>query len=255
MIIYTIISGIIIVLVLSFLSTIKKKLTRNNRLQLIADRLFKRCLSFVVWLLKQSNVCIQLLFSIVVLNRRNRELLSSTNKMNESSNEKNSDETNNLGSFKMFEFVRIRPTKTKKNKRLNQSLSMSNLSSIHQDSIEQTSHVSSESLDQVQASDPSLGLVDQTRYICGIPKKRSGHRAVCNDECLYIWGGYSPREDESTDEDENMSVESHPLLAELWRFHFSTRKWTLLKTTGDSPNDTVASHCGIFLKLQFFHYI
>lgn len=34
----------------------------------------------------------------------------------------------------------------------------------------------------------------------GVPKKRSGHRAVCNDENLWIWGGYCPVEEMSDDE-------------------------------------------------------
>lgn len=34
----------------------------------------------------------------------------------------------------------------------------------------------------------------------GVPKKRSGHRAVCNEENLWIWGGYCPVEEMSEDE-------------------------------------------------------
>ena len=33
----------------------------------------------------------------------------------------------------------------------------------------------------------------------------------------------------------------------LYRFNFSTKKWTLLKTTGEIPQDTVASHSGRFI--------
>ena len=117
-----------------------------------------------------------------------------------------------LGSFKMFEFVRIRITKKSEYSRLVDG----------SDLIEQGEHVKS-----------------------GVPKKRSGHRCVCNQENLWIWGGYCPIEElsdnDNEDDDENAPSPSC-IFPELWKFNFSTKRWSLLRTTGDVPTKTVASH-------------
>lgn len=120
----------------------------------------------------------------------------------------------------------------------------------------------------------------------GVPKKRSGHRAVCNEENLWIWGGYCPVDemsddewdledgslDNSTNNEDGNTTRSplypqvttplsikiphntdliflllHIFVLKLWRFNFATKIWTLLKTTGDIPNRTVASHCGKYI--------
>lgn len=55
-----------------------------------------------------------------------------------------------------------------------------------------------------------------------IPSKRSGHRAVIFNDNLYIWGGYSPRRDNS----------QFDLYAQLWKYNIFTNKWSLLETSG-----------------------
>jgi len=37
---------------------------------------------------------------------------------------------------------------------------------------------------------------------------------------------------------------------QLWAFSFSSKRWSLIKTTGDIPKDTVASHSGKNLAFQ-----
>lgn len=115
----------------------------------------------------------------------------------------------------------------------------------------------------MQEMPSSQQQIFQQQQQYGVPKKRSGHRAVCNDENLWIWGGYCPVEEMSEDEwdmedgsmdnsananddnDNDAQTERSPLFPQLWRFNFATRIWTLLKTTGDVPSKTVASHCAL----------
>ncbi len=42
-----------------------------------------------------------------------------------------------------------------------------------------------------------------------VPSKRSGHRAVCDDDNLWIWGGYCPLENN------NQNPNSSPMLPEV----------------------------------------
>jgi hypothetical protein len=103
------------------------------------------------------------------------------------------DQNDNLDSVKIFEFVRIRPNKTKKNKLL------------------KTSQTEKEESEQTNETDLTQG-----RAVSGVPKRRSGHRAVCNDKYLYIWGGYSPSQAEGSDnEDENANPNESPLYPEV----------------------------------------
>ncbi|CAF1041274.1 unnamed protein product [Adineta ricciae] len=64
------------------------------------------------------------------------------------------------------------------------------------------------------------------------PHPRSGHRAVATYSDLWIWGGYFPSRD----------PERPPMFAELWRFNYALRQWTLESTTGNAPDSTLASH-------------
>ncbi|KAK3601733.1 hypothetical protein CHS0354_016095 [Potamilus streckersoni] len=68
---------------------------------------------------------------------------------------------------------------------------------------------------------------------------RSGHRIVVDESDLYCLGGYNP--DFWDIPNEEGSGTTYPLFAELWRFNFATRKWTLLKTKGQMPVE-LASH-------------
>lgn len=56
-----------------------------------------------------------------------------------------------------------------------------------------------------------------------LPWARSGHRIVCNDSCIYVYGGYQPQ---YVDPDSGLSREY--LFNELWQFNIMTRKWRLL---------------------------
>ena len=57
------------------------------------------------------------------------------------------------------------------------------------------SYMSTQSLGSKLASRPLVKYFkfEQVKY-AGLhkPSKRSGHRAVCNDESMWIWGGYCP---------------------------------------------------------------
>ena len=89
-----------------------------------------------------------------------------------------------LGNFKMLEFVRI---KIAKKSEYSKYLSSSDLYASNAD-LEKT----------------------------GVPKKRSGHRCVCNQENLWIWGGYCPVEELSDDnEEEGQDPERSPLFPEV----------------------------------------
>lgn len=73
---------------------------------------------------------------------------------------------------------------------------------------------------------PPSFAADKSVLQFGVPKKRSGHRAVCNEENLWIWGGYCPVEEMSDDEDlEDASMDStndqdnrSPLFPEVYIF-------------------------------------
>lgn len=68
-----------------------------------------------------------------------------------------------IGAIKLFEFKRIKPmTKSKR---------------------------------------AALGI-DESQGKYGVPTKRSGHRAVCNEDNLWIWGGYCPIEELNDEDDE-----------------------------------------------------
>ncbi|CAF0839649.1 unnamed protein product [Brachionus calyciflorus] len=134
------------------------------------------------------------------------------------------------GSLKMFEFVRMKCVKSSEVRLLKQEISAqaSRYSEIHRDS----------------SSENTRCPLQNLHY--GVPKKRSGHRAVCNNENLWIWGGFCPvRELQGDDDDEEFEVNDSPLFPELWRFNFATRRWCLLETTGDIPDKYVASHSTI----------
>ena len=109
------------------------------------------------------------------------------------------DQNENIDTIKMFEFIRIRPVKSKKNKLLKTS------QTDEQD--EQTNESNSDS--------------NHTKIVNGVPKRRSGHRSVCNDKYLYIWGGYSPSQTEGSDiEDENANPNESPLYPEVFILNF-----------------------------------
>jgi hypothetical protein len=103
----------------------------------------------------------------------------------------------NLGNLKMFEFMRVRIAKKK------------------------------DFMKMVSASD----LFDPN-VLTGVPKKRSGHRAVCNDENLWIWGGYCPVEEisdtENNEDDTDNQGEPSPVFAEV-KSHISKMFYSIEK--------------------------
>ncbi|CAC5418284.1 Kelch domain-containing protein 10 [Mytilus coruscus] len=69
---------------------------------------------------------------------------------------------------------------------------------------------------------------------------RSGHRAVVDDSNMYVLGGYNPRFRHV----ENSPDTYYPLFKELWKFNFTTQKWTSLITDGTMPTE-LASHAAL----------
>ena len=86
-------------------------------------------------------------------------------------------------SFKMFEFFRIRNSNSKRDNKIVEGLN-------------DTDNTKTQNKDEIR--------------LYRVPKKRSGHRAVCDDENLWIWGGYSPYENEDTDNER-----TSPMLSEV----------------------------------------
>ena len=135
----------------------------------------------------------------VVMYRVKRSLNSSRNKRRAS---KMDEETkSDKGNLKIFEVVRVRCAR--KDFKLN---SNPNQESNFQQGQDEDEHQNEE----------------QNSYTFGVPSKRSGHRAVCNEENLYIWGGYCPKDeqdhhaqDDENDEDEILS----PLFPEVIFFN------------------------------------
>lgn len=60
------------------------------------------------------------------------------------------------------------------------------------------------------------GLFD--RGINAYPKPRSGHRIVCNDSEIFLFGGFNPATARSS---------NTMLFQEMWRFDKFTKKWKL----------------------------
>ncbi|RNA40279.1 kelch domain-containing 10 -like protein [Brachionus plicatilis] len=196
-----------------------------NNIFVLNVRFFKK----VFYILKKLIKNLVVVFLIIIMNRKRLRTSRMTDAANESSN--NSD----LGNLKMFEFVRIKCTKSSEVRILKNEIS--NLASrfSYSYSLRDTSPDTDNSRNQNQS----------IHY--GVPKKRSGHRAVCNNENMWIWGGFCPIREQNINEDDedNENVYPSPLFPELWRFNFNTRRWCLLKTTGDIPDKFVASHSTI----------
>lgn len=76
---------------------------------------------------------------------------------------------------------------------------------------------------------------------------RSGHRIVCDEHYVYLFGGFNPHLLPNAPVP-NVRIwnESKPLLKELWRYSKLTQTWQYLSTTGTAPN-ALASHCAIMI--------
>jgi hypothetical protein len=164
MVFHSILKGLIILILLKYL----------NKILYLFQLVFIK-LNSTLWLIIRRRVA-----PFVMFKRKLKSLKMSNN------------QNDNLDSIKMFEYIRIRPVKTKKNKLLKAS---------------QTDKIATEELSES----------DSNRILNGVPKRRSGHRAVCNDKYLYIWGGYSPSQLEGSDiEDENANPNASPLYPEVF---------------------------------------
>lgn len=149
---------------------------------------FKKVFLFLKKLIK--NLVVVLLIKIM-----NRKRLR-TSRMTDDANESimNSD----LGSLKMFEFVRIKCAKSSEVRTLKNEIT--NLASRFSDSY---------SLRDASPDTDSNRNHNQNIYY-GVPKKRSGHRAVCNNENMWIWGGFCPIREQNINEDEDDYENSNP---------------------------------------------
>ena len=144
--------------------------------------------------IKSNFIILKRVFQVVMY-RIKRSFINSRNKKKVS---KMSEESKNeIGTFKMFEVVRIRCARkdSKPNSRDNQ---------------ESNSQQMQDDVDEDQNE-------EQNNYKFGVPSKRSGHRAVCNEENLYIWGGYCPKDEQEPPGNEE-NEELSPLFPEVLFF-------------------------------------
>lgn len=89
------------------------------------------------------------------------------------------------------------------------------------------------------------------------PKARSGHRIACNDQNLYLFGGYNF--------DDSSVNRPHSLFPELLKFNFVSKEWTLvLEDSPDMPREvasislfmhgsSILMVCSYMLFLFFIH--
>lgn len=75
------------------------------------------------------------------------------------------------------------------------------------------------------------------------PKGRSGHCMVADESDIYVFGGYSPK-------DERNGMAQSNVLPELWKFNFASEKWT--KIAANNIPSTCASACLAVHRKQVF---
>ncbi|KAJ8873289.1 hypothetical protein PR048_026923 [Dryococelus australis] len=76
------------------------------------------------------------------------------------------------------------------------------------------------------------------------PKPRSGHRIVCDDTDLYLYGGFCPQlssADAREMDGDPVWVESRPLYRELWRYNMGAREWRRLPCSQSMPRELASS--------------
>ncbi|CAG0919808.1 unnamed protein product [Notodromas monacha] len=88
------------------------------------------------------------------------------------------------------------------------------------------------------------------------PKPRSGHRAVCDDGHLYIFGGYNP--EVSVNDPVRLHdpywAQSHPAFRDLWAFNFSTKLWRRIPVASGIPPEAAVSYCFFKINHRLFVY-
>ena len=75
------------------------------------------------------------------------------------------------------------------------------------------------------------------------PKGRSGHCMVADESDIYVFGGYSPK-------DERNGMAQSNVLPELWKFNFACENWT--NVMADNIPSTCASACLAINRKQVF---
>lgn len=189
MIIISIILGLKLILIIWFFNS---NISFNNTLKLFITLLIKKVYFFFKNIIK-----------ILLVNRKRLKRSSSTMLPTKTKNDED------LGNFKMFEFVRIRCARKDFQTGISSSF---NLSYLFDDQYQNEYQNNRIELDETPENND-----EEKKYKFGIPKKRSGHRAVCNEENLWIWGGYCPVNELRADNDEDEEVEypDSPLFAEV----------------------------------------
>ena len=74
-----------------------------------------------------------------------------------------------------------------------------------------------------------------------VPKPRSGHRIVCDDKNMYSFGGYNPNFPNAGTLTDPVLVGSFPLLQELWKLNFATKRWTRFKNNDTLPMELASN--------------
>ena len=85
---------------------------------------------------------------------------------------------------------------------------------------------------------PKFNPYDRTR-----PKGRSGHCMVADESDIYVFGGYSPK-------DERNGMSQSNVLPELWKYNFASERWTFVDA--DNVPSTCASACLAIHRKQVF---
>lgn len=166
----------------------------HSNISIITICFFKK----VIFLLKKLIKSLVVAILILIMNRKRLRTGKMTDAVESNMN-------GDLGSLKMFEFVRIKCTKSSEVRILKNEIS--NLASRFSDFYSPR--------DTSPETDPNPNLNQTIQF--GVPKKRSGHRAVCDNDNMWIWGGFCPiREQNITeDDDENENVYISPLFPEV----------------------------------------
>lgn len=74
------------------------------------------------------------------------------------------------------------------------------------------------------------------------PRQRSGHRLVCSDKNLLLYGGYNPNNSIEVNAD---GSDSSCLFKELWKFDIVSQQWSLILGPSSNLPPFLASHAMI----------
>ncbi|XP_053366281.1 kelch domain-containing protein 2 [Clarias gariepinus] len=85
--------------------------------------------------------------------------------------------------------------------------------------------------------DQSEGDGDNLESILDTPAERSGHIAVVDENCIYVWGGYKNAE---APEIFDLYLPQN----EIWIYNMETGRWKMQVSRGDVP-DPMSGSCGV----------